>query len=91
MRRFALPSGGKTCSRTSASPPGRRGTPTGATWWAGFNGQEYTGTAASGIHPTVTPPSSDQFIFGARQTDLAGNQSLPAHFQFELYVPSAVI
>ena len=51
------------------------GLETGATWWAGFNGQEYTGTAASGIHPTVTPPSSNQFIFGARQTDLAGNQS----------------
>ena len=48
----------------------------GATWWASFDGHEYTGTAAGGIHPIVTPPStSNWFIFGARQTDLAGNTS----------------
>ena len=47
----------------------------GATWLANFDGQQYTGTAAGGIHPTVTPPSGSRFLFGARQTDLAGNVS----------------
>ncbi len=51
------------------------GLETGATWTASFDGQQFTGTAASGIHPTVTPPPDSRFIVGGRQTDLAGNVS----------------
>ena len=68
-----------------------------AEWWlkVTVNGQEYyqggkghTITTADMGLPAGTAGKVEVFL---QQVDLAGNQSLPAHFQFELYVPSAVI
>ena len=68
-----------------------------AEWWlkVTVNGKEYyqggkghTITTADMGLPAGTAGQVEVFV---QQVDLAGNQSLPAHFQFELYVPSAVI
>lgn len=68
-----------------------------AEWWlkVTVNGKEYyqggkghTITTADMGLPAGTAGQVEVFV---QQVDLAGNQSLATHFQFELYVPSAVI